>query len=65
MIRGSCLRSWVSFSNRKSSLPKKPGRRVLIASRADRWLQRNATHFLKIAIPRVPSAGTFEPKHPD
>lgn len=32
---------------------------------ADRWLRRNATHFLKIVIPRIPSAGVFELKHPD
>ena len=31
---------------------------------ADRWLQRNATHFLKIVIPRVPSADVFKLKHP-
>ncbi|MFH1045221.1 MAG: hypothetical protein V1796_09330 [Pseudomonadota bacterium] len=31
---------------------------------ADRWLQRNATHFLKIVIPRVPSAEVFKLKHP-
>jgi pimeloyl-ACP methyl ester carboxylesterase len=32
---------------------------------ADRWLHRNATHFLKIVIPRVPSAEVFKLKHPD
>jgi len=32
---------------------------------ADRWLRRNATHFLKIVIPRVPSADVFKLKHPD
>lgn len=32
---------------------------------ADRWLHRNATHFLKIVIPRVPSAEVFALKHPD
>jgi len=32
---------------------------------ADRWLHRNATHFLKIVIPRIPSAGVFKLKHPD
>jgi hypothetical protein len=31
---------------------------------ADRWLQRNATHFLKIVIPRIPSADVFKLKHP-
>ena len=31
---------------------------------ADRWLHRNATHFLKIVIPRVPSAEVFKLKHP-
>jgi pimeloyl-ACP methyl ester carboxylesterase len=31
---------------------------------ADRWLHRNATHFLKIVIPRVPSADVFKLKHP-
>ena len=31
---------------------------------ADRWLHRNATHFLKIVIPRVPSAEVFRLKHP-
>ncbi|HUX24867.1 MAG TPA: hypothetical protein VMV87_09655, partial [Burkholderiales bacterium] len=31
----------------------------------DRWLQRNATHFLKIVIPRIPSAEVFTLKHPD
>jgi pimeloyl-ACP methyl ester carboxylesterase len=30
----------------------------------DRWLQRNATHFLKIVIPRIPSAEVFTLKHP-
>jgi hypothetical protein len=30
----------------------------------DRWLQRDATHFLKIVIPRIPSADVFELKHP-
>jgi len=30
----------------------------------DRWLQRNATHFLKIVIPRIPSAEVFKLKHP-
>jgi hypothetical protein len=32
---------------------------------ADRWLHGNATHFLKIVIPRVPSASVFKLKHPD
>lgn len=31
---------------------------------ADRWLQRNATHFLKIVIPRIPAADVFKLKHP-
>jgi hypothetical protein len=31
---------------------------------ADRWLRRNATHFLKIVIPRMPSADVFVLKHP-
>ena len=31
---------------------------------ADRWLHRNATHFLKIVIPRVPSAEVFKLEHP-
>ena len=31
---------------------------------ADRWLQRNATHFLKIVIPRIPSEDVFRLKHP-
>ena len=26
---------------------------------ADRWLRRNATHFLKIVIPRIPAADVF------
>jgi hypothetical protein len=32
---------------------------------ADRWLHRNATHFLKIVIPRIPSTEVFKLKHPD
>ena len=34
------------------------------ADEADRWLRRNATHFLKIVIPRVPAAGVFRLNHP-
>ncbi len=29
---------------------------------ADRWLRRNATHFLKLVIPRLPSAEVFKLK---